>query len=273
MTEFQVLGITLKDYSVRESMRKVETYLNDGKVSAICYITAGGILEAESHPETRAFLEDMDLTIPADTDILKTVGITARYRFREVAGNDFLRLFLQKVSKNGDGVVLLSDTSENTDKLEKSISDRDSGIKIVGKFALNDLKNDEEGLINDINVLAPTVIISTLSYPDREEFFKEHHMKLHAEVWLILPGNMIFTDKKPGIAGRIKAFFENKALKKTLDQYNREEESAEESAKDEALKGTEEGVKQPEGEKIREFLKFNTQEIDTDKVNKAVEND
>ena len=133
----------MTDMSVRDSMRKVETYLHDGRVSAICYLTAGGLLEAESHPETKSFLEDMDLTIPADVEVLRAAGITARARFKEVKGNDFLRAFLQRVLRSGAGIIVLSDTHENLEVLEKGILGVQKGLNIIGRFALEDSSDED----------------------------------------------------------------------------------------------------------------------------------
>ena len=83
MREFQVLGITLTDHSVKEAMKKVETYIRNGQVSTLCYITASGLLEAEDHPETKEFLENMSLTIAADPEVLKVAGITSKSRIRK----------------------------------------------------------------------------------------------------------------------------------------------------------------------------------------------
>ncbi|MCR5283270.1 MAG: hypothetical protein K6E18_07855 [Lachnospiraceae bacterium] len=257
MREFQVLGITLTDYSVKEAMKKVETYIRNGQVSTLCYITASGLLEAEDHPKTKEFLEDMSLTIAADPEVLNVAGITQKSRIREIRENEFIRQFLGRIHRENLPVCLLSDHEESLGKLEAGILSFQSRLNIIGRFALEGASS-EDSLINDINVLAPTIIISDLSYPAREEFYSEHHMKLHAEIWLILKHDMVLDHQSLSLWERIRQFFSRKALKRSVDQYNKEESAALEEEK------------KKEQEHTETLLKFDTQEFDTEAIEKEL---
>ncbi len=257
MREFQVLGITLTDHSVKEAMKKVETYIRNGQVSTLCYITASGLLEAEDHPETKEFLENMSLTIAADPEVLKVAGITSKSRIREIRENEFMRQFLGRIHRETVPVCLLSDTKESLKKLENGILSFQSKLNITGRFSLEEASS-EDSLINDINVLAPAIIISDLSYPAREEFYSEHHMKLHAEIWLILKHDMALDHGSLSLLEKLKQFFSQKALKRSVDQYNKEESAALEEEK------------KKEQEHTETLLKFDTQEFDTEAIEKGL---
>ena len=250
MREYQVMGIALTDYSVREAMRKTEALLKDGKLSPICYITSEGLLEAESHPQTRELLAHMDLTVAGDTELLKVAGIQNKSRMREIQGNEYLRQFLHRAAREEGGVCLLSDTKERAEKLEKGIASYKMGLRVKGVFCAADFAGDEDSLINEINSLAPAVLISNLEYPAREAFYSSHHMKLHAEVWLILRYDKVIENRSLSLFERLRAFFAKKALRRSVDQYKKEETLAIE--------------KQQERE--QQLLKFDTQEIDTEAI-------
>ena len=258
MNTFQVLGITLTDHSVREAMRLADTYLEDGAVSTICYITAGGLLEAENRPETKEFLENMNLTVPADTEVLKAAGIQSRARLREVAGGDFLKQFLHKISAKGKKVVLLSDSQENLAKLKKGLLSFQANLRLTGGFALEDAGSDADSLINDLNVLEPDILISNLEYPAREEFFSEHHMKLHTQIWLLLKQDMVIENRNPSLLEKIRASLARKALRRSVDQYKKEEDVA----KKLESSGSQEGDD--------ELLKMETQKIDAQMVERVI---
>ncbi len=254
MQEFQVLGITLKDYSAREAMKLVENYMSDGKISTVCYLTAGGLLEAENHPETKDFLGKMDLTVAAQPEVLTASSVQPRSRIREVENNDFLRLFLHRMIRGGAQICLLSDSQESLMRLKDGLLSYQAGLRIVGTYLIEGEDQDIDTLINDINVAAPHVLISDLSYPLRERFFTDHHMKLHAQIWLMLQKGMAIEKHGMTLGQKIRSFFDKRALRRTVDQYRRQEEKQEEEvrAKEEAL------------------LKFDTQEIDTQEIRKAL---
>ncbi|MCR4690357.1 MAG: WecB/TagA/CpsF family glycosyltransferase [Lachnospiraceae bacterium] len=247
MTEFQVLGITLTDHSVREAMRKVEVYLHDEKVSTICYITSSGLLTAESSKETRDFLENMNLTIAADAEVLKVAKVQTRARFRETKQNEFLRQFLHRITREGGGICLLCEKKEELEKLENGLCSYTPNLNITGRFALSEYPQNEDSMINEINVLAPKYLISNLESPVREAFFSEHHMKMHAEIWLILKHDMVIENRSPKLWERLRSRFAGKALRRSVDQYVKEEQHRKE-----------------------ELLKFDTQPIDTEQIEREL---
>lgn len=108
MRKMQVLGIELQDHTVREAMKKTDAFLRDGKVSTIAYITMRGLMEAEESQERQDFLRELDLTVPADSDILRAAGIATRNRVREVDNDEFLTEFLRKIvrGRQTDGIFV-----------------------------------------------------------------------------------------------------------------------------------------------------------------------
>ena len=264
MREFQVLGITLTDYSVKEAMKKVDTYIQDGQVSTLCYITSSGLLEAENHPETKEFLENMSLTIAGDPEVLKVAGIQSKSRLKEIQQSEFIRQFLNRVHRESAAVCLLSNDQDDLAKLEKGLISYQSKLNITGRFSLEDASS-EDSLINDINVLAPKIIISNLSYPARESFYAEHCMKLHAEIWLILKQDMVLENRSLNLFEKLKAAFNRKALRRSVDAYKKEEDAAREQEK----RKEEEREKELE-ENTEKLLKFDTQEIDTEAIEREL---
>ncbi len=191
MKHMQVLGVELRDYSVREAMRKVDFFLRDGKVATIAYITTRGLMEAESSPELKTFLAELDMTVAADVDILRAAGVANRSRAKEIENDEFLEEFLKKLVRGKKTVYLLSDTAEHLGLLEEQLKGYRGGLRIVGRFSFDALEQDEDYLINEMNGLMPNVVISNIVSPLREQFFENHHMKMNVSIWLMLKDKMV----------------------------------------------------------------------------------
>ena len=207
MRHMQVLGVELQDYTVREAMRKTDYFLRDNKVSTIAYITIRGLMAAEESPELRSFLSNIDLTVAADSDILRAAGVENRNRIKEIENDEFMEEFLKKLVRGKRKVYLLTGTKEQLQELEECLKSYQEKLRIVGRFSLDELEKEEDYLINEMNGLMPEVVISNISSPQREQFFENNHMKMNARIWLMLKDKVVHTMRRKGIAWRLGDLF------------------------------------------------------------------
>lgn len=220
MRKIQVLGITLVDYSLKESMRKVEDYLKERKTKMITYVTIKGVMTANENETVRAFLEKMDMTIAADTDILQAADAASRNRVREVAGNEFMEEFLKKLVRNRKSVCLLTETNAQLLLLKEYVRSYQENLNIAGGFALEKLQTDEDFLINEINIKEPNVLISLLSDVKRIEFLDVSQMKINVNIWLMLKEEMPLFNKQRSIIQKLYRSFMKKAFLQRVNKYN-----------------------------------------------------
>lgn len=227
MRKMQVLGITLVDYSLKESMRKVEEYLRDRTTKVITYVTIKGVLAANENEMVKEFLEKMDMTIAADTDILRAADVATRNRIREIAGNEFMNEFLKKLVRTRKSVCLLTETNAQLLILQEYVRSYQEKLNIAGGFTLEDLQTDEDFLVNEINIKEPNVLISLLSDTKRIEFFDANQMKVNVNIWLMLKEEMSLSNKRKSIFSKLYQSFMKKIFLKRVNKYNNDENKAE----------------------------------------------
>lgn len=231
MKKIQVLGVTLFDYSLREAMRKVDGYLRGGKVSTISYVTIRGVLEADENPVIKDFVTQLDMTIPADTDILRVSNVASRNRIREIENNEFMDEFLKRLYRLRKQVYLLAETDEKLEMMSKYVDSYQENIRIAGRFSLEQLQADEDFVVNDINMMEPDVIISLLSSSRRIEFFNANHMKLNARIWLMLKDDMNLSTKKRSLFVVLYNNLTKHTFKRRVNKYNNDNLSEAEDVK------------------------------------------
>lgn len=219
MRNMHVLGVELQDYTVREAMKKTDLYLKKGKVCTIAYITTRGLMAAEHSEELRTFLSNIDLTVAADSDILRAAGVANRNRVREIEDDEFMKEFLKKLVRGRKTVYLLTGTKEQMDVLEKGLRSYQESLRIVGRFSLDTLEQDEDWLINEINGLVPNVIISNISSPQRESFFETNHMKINASIWLMLKDEVVHARYDRNLFWKVGDAVARKLFKRKVVQY------------------------------------------------------
>ena len=80
----------MTDYTIRESMKKVDAFFRDRKVGTIAMITMRGLLAAHENEAIKNWMGSIDLAIPADAEILRAGDIAFHNRVRDVENNTFV---------------------------------------------------------------------------------------------------------------------------------------------------------------------------------------
>lgn len=228
MRKMEVLGISMRDLSMRESMKKVEQFFEDEKVSTIALITMKGLIKAQDSPEIKEWMSSLDMTVAVDVDILHAADINYRTRIHDVENNVFISEFLKKLVRQRKTVYLMSQTEESLKKLEEELLSCEEGLRIVGKAALDDLEHDDDFVINDMNMKVPWVLISNLESPKREQFLKDNIMKMNVRIWLMLRADRDLHAQVKGPVRRIydkfMKFWFQLTLTRYKEQMNKEDE-------------------------------------------------
>lgn len=228
MRKMEVLGIPMKDLTIRESMKKVEQFFADEKVSTIALITMKGMIKAQDSSEIKEWMSSLDMTVAVDVDILHAADINYRSRIHDVENNVFISEFLKKLVRQRKTVYLMSQTEESLKKLEGDLLSCEEGLRIVGKAVVDDLEHDDDFVINDMNMKTPWVLISNLESPKREQFLKENNMKMNVRIWMMLRADKDLQTKVKGPIRRIcdrmmKRWFQLRLIR-YQEQMNKEDE-------------------------------------------------
>lgn len=222
MKKINLLGISLRDYTLKESMKLASIYLNNGALNTISYISTQILVEAGENLEQQEWLESMDLTISGDLDILRAAAITSRSRFHEVENDEFIKEFLKKIVRSRKTVFLLSDSETSLANLYKEMLEYQENIQIVGSYILDELSGGQDSLINEINDIVPTVIISCMPYPYQEQLMCENKKRINAEIWIALPGNRRSKKRKKFGNGKISLYLDKRIFRKRISKYQNE---------------------------------------------------
>lgn len=216
----EVLGISLQDLTLRESMKKVEQFFRDRKVSTIALITMKGLIAAQDSPEIKNWVDSLDMTVVADADILHAADINYRSRIHDVENGEFIAEFLKKLVRQRKTVYLLSQTESQLKKIEDELTTYEEDLRIVGRLAMEELEYDDDFVINDINLKVPDVLISNLESPKREKFLSDNHMKMNVSVWLMVRADRELDKKGKGLIRQIYERMLKKWFRIRLDRYN-----------------------------------------------------
>ncbi len=190
MQKINILGIGLTDYPLKESLAIVDGYVRSGGLNTILYVTTPVLILAGKDEEEKKCIESVDLTLCGDADILRVARIDSAGRLYEVENRVFLKEFLRRLAGGGKAVYLLDDSQEDLELLRAQLEAYQTGLLVAGSDILAETDEGMEVIINRINDIAPTAIISRISHGRQEKCMERFRELINAEVWLGLSKDM-----------------------------------------------------------------------------------
>lgn len=226
--KIEILGISLDNYTVRETMLQIEDYWTDTKMSTVENISMETLVKAQTDELLKTCIENLDLAIICDKEILKAAGVTSAQRVRETAENEFFKEFMKHTMRSHRTVYLLGDTSEQIKLLKSFLKETYGKLKIAGVYALSECSGDYDAVINEVNIAAPDLIVSVLPIPKQEYFLQEHKGKFNAKVWYGLGEHYINRRGVSEVAGFAKKLIQKGILHSMLLRYKNDKGNGEE---------------------------------------------
>lgn len=221
MKNINLLGIKLKDRYVKESLTLTEEFLREGAAHTILYLTAPALMEAVKNDDAKALIESANLTLWGDTEILKAADVTTKARYREVQEKEFMKAFLYRIVREHMSVLMLSDTREHAETLKKELLEIQDGITAAGTMAISYMEEKHEDIINEINMIAPTVIFARMPFSLQQKWLARSRQYINTEIWVGLPEDFRCAWKRELPAAKIAKRLLNIWFSRRVNKYKK----------------------------------------------------
>ncbi len=222
MQKINILGVAITDYSLKESLIKLDSFIGGGGLNTILYVTTPMLIMAGENEEEKNEIEAMDMTLCGDADILKVAEIKSVSRLYEVENQVFLKEFLRRLVLGGGKVYLLAESEEEVDSLQGELENIQKDIQIVGKSVIPDGGEGLEEIINRINDIAPIAVISRFPPGGQEKWMIEAKPFVNAEVWLGISKDMVINGTKEPFRKKVSDKIYKKIFRRRINRFRDE---------------------------------------------------
>lgn len=221
--EIRVAGVTLGNYTTRESLMKIDKAFYEEKFTTVKEINMRSLFMAREDELVKQVIESVDVTVIAESGILDVAGLHSLHRKHEIDENEFFFQFFKRIERNNRRILLLGENENEINIAREYIQRQFPRVAICGWFTLENCRGDEDAVVNDINAEAADVIISVLPSPRQEYFLHYHRDKLLAKLWYGV-GDEKFVKPKIPIASQLSRLFRVKKLMKYIKRYEKQKE-------------------------------------------------
>jgi N-acetylglucosaminyldiphosphoundecaprenol N-acetyl-beta-D-mannosaminyltransferase len=214
-----VAGISLDNYTVREAIMNVEKGMSDHGFHTIEEVNMDTLMMAETDEVIRAALDSVEHTVIAEAEILDAVGAATYQRKREIEHRDFFYEMMKRIERNHKTLFLIGDGAEQTRQMCERLGELYPRCEIVGSEALEECGGATDDVVNEMNSLAPDVILSILPSPKQEHFLMENRDRLSAGLWYGV-GAVSLGKEKSRIGDALRNLIRKHKLEKQVHLYN-----------------------------------------------------
>lgn len=189
MREINVLGIRLKDYSLKEELKLMDVYLKNGAMNTVIYLNTRLMVEAGADEELKKWIEEADLTVCGDEEVIRQMGIASYGRLYDAENMMFLSESLRGLNAKKASLFIIADNEQNLAELKKDIDMLCPEISISGEGIFGNDGNVNAQTINKINDLVPSMIILKMPFIFQKKLMNEGSL-INSEVVIGIPEDM-----------------------------------------------------------------------------------
>ena len=213
----ELAGVRIDICSLREALHRIEHYVKSEGLHVVEFVSMRTIVTAGEDGVVRQCLDDMDLVIPSDKEILLELGVTSRQWLDEAREHRFAYEALRTVAREHHSIYLLTEKREQMDRLcqymEEAFGDY-SGI--CGDAVWEECEGDAERIVNEINAVAPHMLLVMLPTPVQEMFLAEHRKMLNIRLWFGVGTENPFAERKTKPVGTIRKLLAHRKMKRQI---------------------------------------------------------
>lgn len=191
MKTYEILGINIKDYSVREALHKTREYLSYNVPSVVFFLTREVLLASSDSDEHKNFIEeDAEITMLASSDIFRAAAVTDKGREREIDRNLYMKGLLRMLSKEHRRIYLVTENPGQMEGLKTVLGTFENALQIAGSYDGTDSLSVED-ITNDINSVTPYVVFAVFTGNEGIDFILSGKKFMNTRLIVVIQPEML----------------------------------------------------------------------------------
>lgn len=196
----KILGVDVDPIRVDRAIHRTNHYLEENKFEYIAFVNTADALAGQNDEEFVAFMDQAAMVLPGDHNIEEAVGNRHWIEEETAYQAEFFRRFLGRLNRQRAGVYLMMEKEEELTRLTKLFATKYEKIRL-GTVLWQDDEN-VDSMVNDINILAPEMLLICGNYGRIRSFLTEHGNKINTGVCFCM--DTLMTDEEPEYPAWVK---------------------------------------------------------------------
>lgn len=218
-----VLGMEIACLHANEIMEKINDQWEESGFFTYGVISMNLLLEAQEDPVLRQYIDMLDGGIIGEIEVLRAAEVTDEQMIQEVEEGLFWNSLLMVLVELQCPVLLLGETEEEANSFAEYLKEQHVNLPVVCVDYLDVTdENNVDRVINEINSLLPTMVLTCGQGFSLEHFVVEHRKKMNTRFWVGMGGFSKITEELGTKTGWLSRLLEKAAFRKLVNKYNNE---------------------------------------------------
>lgn len=214
-----VLGVLFDPITMDQLIERLHILINTKRQSIIAFSNPEFIVEAKKNVDLRDYLNSCDCNLADGWGVLWAARIIQNKTFPErITGTDFLPRLCDLCARNEFSIYFFGGEPGVAVQAAREMKEQFGNLKVAG--VQHGFVADEDGLVHEINVVEPDVLMVCLGNPKQEEWICRNKSRLNVKLIFGNGGALDFHSKRVRRAPRAWENFHLEWLYRLLQDPN-----------------------------------------------------
>jgi N-acetylglucosaminyldiphosphoundecaprenol N-acetyl-beta-D-mannosaminyltransferase len=202
LPEVKILGVRLHDVTTKETLQRVDGFVNEGGAHQVCTTNVDFIIQAQTDREFFRILNQAHLSVPDGMGVIYASRFLGTPLKENVKGRILVIHICRMASERGYSVFLLGGEPGVAATAAELLRHQFPELKVAGTlsptFGFENNPHENEAVIGELRRAAPDILFVGLGAPKQDKWIADNLNKTNVKVALGIGGTFDI------ISGRIK---------------------------------------------------------------------
>lgn len=199
MQKLNVLGVKIDNVTVETATDRILEMVKEPRLHAVFTPNSEIVYSAYKNPDFCSLLNSADMLTPDGIGIVYASKILKKPLAERAGGYDIACNLIDRIAESGERLYLFGGKPDVAEKAAENLRKKYPFINITGTRNGYFTKEEEDGIIEDINKSGADILFVCLGSPMQEEWIFENRERLSCRVMMGIGGSL---DVFAGVAER-----------------------------------------------------------------------
>ncbi|MBE5924283.1 MAG: hypothetical protein E7271_07435 [Lachnospiraceae bacterium] len=186
----RLLGITVNTASTKDAADASIQYIQEECSKVLYFVNSETLLLLQNDNEKEKILETCDMILPGTTSVSSNVDAALGHKRDPFFLESYFDKVFDYVVENGCEVLVVADDEARFTSVQKNIHEKWPYLTLSGAF-LNEKDSSDEHIVNEINSVAPELLILALDEKKQISLLKDFRSQMNADL-MLFTGNILY---------------------------------------------------------------------------------
>lgn len=191
----KILGVSVDPIEIDKVLHLTNDYINNQCLNVIFFASANSSILAQDSQEFADFVATADLVLPGDKTMEAALFGAQDEKDNPTMLNRYMERLLAKLNNTERSIYLLDEQEDHLFRIVDVIKEKYPKIVVNGTYFIDNEPENMDLLVNDINTIAPDILVILIENLKLKEFLEQYRAKMNVKLCICLDEA---TEEEPG---------------------------------------------------------------------------